>query len=183
MNTGNAASQVPVSLSVGRIGLSWESLRMIGNASPEGPFFDGQDTVSRSLSGMLRATTLILLSLVSALPAMAAPRFAVVQVTEVYRNLTSTQTMLAEIQKERAEILKDERAVHLRNLLEEMKALQAQLQAKRDAPVDDTIRKLAQQAAGGPDAAGGVPDFRCGEEKGDQPEDGRGHENLAREDP
>ncbi|WAC18228.1 OmpH family outer membrane protein [Luteolibacter sp. SL250] len=94
---------------------------------------------------MLRATTLLLLSLASVMPAVAAPRFAVVRITEIYQNLTSTQIMLLELQKDRAEILKDERAVHLRKVLEELKQLQAQLQAKRDAPVDDVLRKLAQQ--------------------------------------
>ncbi|RYD28772.1 MAG: OmpH family outer membrane protein [Verrucomicrobiaceae bacterium] len=94
---------------------------------------------------MLRATLLLLLSLASALPAVAAPRFALVRITDIYRDLTSTHTMLAEIQKDRAEILKDERAVHLRNVLEELKQLQSQLQAKRESQVDDAIRKLAQQ--------------------------------------
>ncbi len=107
--------------------------------------FDGQKAVSPSVSAMLRATMLILLSLASAIPAMAAPRFALVRIADIYRNLDSTQAMLADIQNGRAEIIKDERAVHLRNVLEELKQLQAQLQAKRDAPVDDTIRKLAQQ--------------------------------------
>jgi outer membrane protein len=94
---------------------------------------------------MLRATKLILLSLAFVMPAVAAPRFAVVRITEIYQNLNSTHTMLQELQKDRAEILKDERAVHLRNVLEELKQLQSQLQSKRDAPVDDTLRKLAQQ--------------------------------------
>lgn len=94
---------------------------------------------------MLRAAMLILLPLASAIPATAAPKFALVRIAEIYRNLDSTHTMLAEIQKERTEILKDERAVHLRKVLDELKQLQVQLQAKRDTPVDDTIRKLAQQ--------------------------------------
>lgn len=94
---------------------------------------------------MLRATTLILLSLATAVPAMAAPKYAIVRVTDIYRNLTSTHTMLESIQKERDEIMKDERAVHLRNVVEEMSKLQSQLQAKRDSPVDDNVRMLAQQ--------------------------------------
>lgn len=93
---------------------------------------------------MFRATTLLLFSIALAVPAMAAPRFAVVRITDIYRNLTSTHTMMAELQKERNEIIKDERATHLRKILEELKEIQKQLQERKDAPIDDTTRKLAQ---------------------------------------
>lgn len=94
---------------------------------------------------MLRAAiALIPLTAVLTLSATAAPGFATVRVTDIYRNLSSTQTLLTGLQKERDEILKDERGIHLRKILGELEAIQKQLQAKRDAPVDDAIRKLAQ---------------------------------------
>lgn len=142
MNAGIETTQVPVALVVER---RIPSILPQGKALGRRLIFDGQKPVSKSAFGMLRATTLILLSLASALPVVAGPRFATVRVTEIYRNLTSTQTMLEHIQKERNEIIKDERAVHLRGVLEELKELQSQLQGKRDMPVDDAIRKLAQQ--------------------------------------
>jgi len=76
--------------------------------------------------------------------AVAAPKFATVRVGEVYRDLVSTRKMNEELEKERQTIIKDERAVHLRKILEEMKHLYDELQKKRGAPADDVSRKLAQ---------------------------------------
>jgi Skp family chaperone for outer membrane proteins len=76
--------------------------------------------------------------------ASASPKFATVRVGEIYRNLVSTKTMNEELEQERQTILKDERAVHLRKVLDEMKQLYEELQKKRGVPADDASRKLAQ---------------------------------------
>ena len=95
---------------------------------------------------MLRAAlAFIPLTAALILPAAAAPKFAIVRVTDIYRSLTSTQTLLSGLQKERDEIIKDERGIHLRKILGELESLQKQLQAKREAPIDDATRKLAQE--------------------------------------
>lgn len=95
---------------------------------------------------MLRAFAPLLASAFILFPpfASAAPRIAIVRVGEIYRDLVSTKTMNEELEKERQTIIKDERAVHLRKILTEMKELYDELAKKRGAPMDDATRKLAQ---------------------------------------
>jgi outer membrane protein len=94
---------------------------------------------------MLRAFALLCsLTFLSTLPAAAVPKFAAVKVSEIYGNLVSTRTMNDNLDRERKAIIDDERAVHLRKILEEMKQLYAELQKRRSEPVDDVTRKLAQ---------------------------------------
>lgn len=93
---------------------------------------------------MHRAAVSVLLSLTLAVTASAAPRFAAVRIVDIYGKLESTVSRQKELQKEQTEILKDERAEQLRRMLTELQDLQAQLQAKRNSPVDDATRKLAR---------------------------------------
>lgn len=93
---------------------------------------------------MHRAAVSVLLSLTLAATASAAPRFAAVRIVDIYGKLESTVTRQKELQKEQTEMLKDERAEQLRRMLTELQDLQAQLQAKRNSPVDETTRKLAR---------------------------------------
>lgn len=94
---------------------------------------------------MIRAAVLFLASTaLLALPVSAAPRFATIRVAEIYRNLESTRTLNNQLDKERKDIALDERAIHLRKILEELSTLYKELQKKREAPVDEVTRKLAQ---------------------------------------
>lgn len=84
------------------------------------------------------------------LPLSAAPKFSVVRISDIYRNLTSTHTLLSGLQKEREEILKDERGMQVRKSLTELQEMQKNLQQRlknREAgsPLDDETRKLAQE--------------------------------------
>ena len=76
--------------------------------------------------------------------AAAAPKFAVVRVTDIYRELPSTEEMQKDIQAQRDAILKNKRADRLRAIIGEMQLLQGQLQAKRDEPESDTVKKLVR---------------------------------------
>ena len=89
--------------------------------------------------------SLILLSLFATLPlASAAPRIALVRVTDIYRQLESTKTMQAEIEKERKAIMEDQRATGLKTMLEELKTLQQQF-AEKSEKLDEIERtQLAQ---------------------------------------
>lgn len=94
---------------------------------------------------MIRAAALFLASTaLLALPVSAAPRFATVRVADIYRNLESTRALNDRLDKERKDIALDERAIHLRKILEELSILYKELQKKREAPVDEVTRKLAQ---------------------------------------
>ena len=93
---------------------------------------------------MIRAAAKLFLLLVFALPAAAAPKFATVRIGDIYRHLQSTIDFHKGIESERAAIIKDDRAVYLQKVVEELKAIQTQLQARREAPVDDAMRKLAR---------------------------------------
>lgn len=86
------------------------------------------------------SATLLWLSLAAF--AAAAPKFAVVRVTDIYRDLPSTAAMQKDIQAQREAILRNKRAESLRAIIGEMQMLQSQLQAKKDDPESDTMKKL-----------------------------------------
>ena len=62
----------------------------------------------------------------------AAPKFALVRVTDIYRGLPSTAEMQIKMKTQQDEILKNTRAESLRNILAEMEALEVQLRANKD---------------------------------------------------
>lgn len=85
--------------------------------------------------------TAIFLAL-STLGAVAAPpRIAVIRVSNVYEKLPSTRAELSSIEAQRSEILKDRRADDLRKLVEELQALQAQIQKSDPANPNDPDRQ------------------------------------------
>jgi len=72
----------------------------------------------------------------------AAPRFAVVRITDIYRELPSTAALQKKIQEQRAAINSDKRAEEFRKAISELQALQAQLEAKKDQIESDEGRKM-----------------------------------------
>lgn len=76
--------------------------------------------------------------------AAAAPKFAVVRVTDIYRDLPSTAAMQKDIQTQREAILRNKRAERLREIIAEMQLLQGQLQAKKDDPESETMKMLVR---------------------------------------
>lgn len=76
--------------------------------------------------------------------AVAAPKFAVVRVTDIYRDLPSTTRLLARVQEERVAIMKNERAEQLRRIIGELQALQAQLEANKSDRESETAAKLVR---------------------------------------
>ena len=63
---------------------------------------------------------------------VAAPKYAIVRVTDIYRDLPSTKVMLAKVKADNDAILSDKRANQFRAIMEELKALQTQLEQSRD---------------------------------------------------
>ncbi|MEX1114157.1 MAG: OmpH family outer membrane protein [Akkermansiaceae bacterium] len=91
---------------------------------------------------LLRSTFLVLCATV--VTAAAAPRIALVRVKDIYTALPSTASLQQEINEERDEIMKDERADLLRNIISELQTLQAKL-SDRANPLDEANnRKLAR---------------------------------------
>jgi Skp family chaperone for outer membrane proteins len=86
------------------------------------------------------SVTLLWLALV--LVSSAAPKFAVVRVTDIYRELPSTAALQKDIQSQREAILTNKRAEQLRVIIGELQALQAQLQAKKNELDSEGGRKL-----------------------------------------
>jgi Skp family chaperone for outer membrane proteins len=76
--------------------------------------------------------------------ASAAPRFAVIRVTEIYAALPSTAALQAEIKKEREDLMKNPRAEELRRIITELQGLQARLSDKANPLDEETSRKLAR---------------------------------------
>ncbi len=90
----------------------------------------------------LAATFLILLT---CLPAPAAPPgFAIVRVTDIYRDLPSTAALQEEVKAERDAIMQNSRAEQLRNTISELQALYERLQDKENPPDEETSRQLAR---------------------------------------
>ena len=93
------------------------------------------------------AVRLLFLAAALTLPASAAPRFAIVRITEIYKNLSSTANLQKDLQHDREEIVKDERAVQLRKIIGELEALQKQFQGlkKKDGSMDESAPKVARE--------------------------------------
>lgn len=88
------------------------------------------------------SVTLLWISL--AVIAAAAPKFAVVRVTDIYRELPSTAAMQKDIQAQRDAILQNQRAEQLRAIIGKLQLLQSQLQAKKDELESETGKKLVR---------------------------------------
>jgi Skp family chaperone for outer membrane proteins len=88
--------------------------------------------------------TALLLLLVSAFSASAAPHLALVRVKDIYTALPSTREMQEKIKAEHDAIMQDERAEQLRKMIAELQALQAQLGSTTKPLEDDAARKVAR---------------------------------------
>ena len=86
----------------------------------------------------LKAITMIWIA--AALSAVAAPRFALVRVKDIYSSLPSTTELQDTVKKEREEIMKDVRADQLRKIIGELQTLQSQLSDK-EKPLDEAAGK------------------------------------------
>ena len=91
--------------------------------------------------GTMKSLKVISIALIaSALTAAAAPRFALVRVKDIYSSLQSTTALQERIKKDRDQIMRDQRADKLRDIISELQTLQAQLSDK-DKPLDEMTRK------------------------------------------
>lgn len=72
----------------------------------------------------------------------AAPKFAVVRVTDIYRSLPSTAALQKSVQQQRNAVLQNVRAEQLRSIIGELQSLQTELQAKRDELDTEPVKKL-----------------------------------------
>ncbi len=75
---------------------------------------------------------------------VAAPKFALVRVTDIYRELPSTAASQEKIKSQREAITKNERAGQFRLILTELQALEQQLQAKKDQVETEEGKKLVR---------------------------------------
>lgn len=71
---------------------------------------------------------------------LGASKFAVVRLTDIYRDLPSTAALQKGVQEQREAIMKNERAEHLRRVIAELQLLQSELQ-------DNSARTEDQMAA------------------------------------
>jgi Skp family chaperone for outer membrane proteins len=84
----------------------------------------------------MNRSSIIALVLAAAVASLsAAPRIALVRVTDIYANLPSTEAMEERVKNQHQEILKDQRAVDLRRILAELKDMQ-NLATNKDNPLD-----------------------------------------------
>lgn len=83
----------------------------------------------------------LLATVLAAVAAPHAPKFALVRVKDVYSELPATAAFQQQIKKERDEIMKDQRAGQLRKIISELQTLQAQLSDKTK-PLDETTNRL-----------------------------------------
>ncbi len=74
----------------------------------------------------------------------APPRFASVRVRDIYTSLPSTTSLQEEVKKQRDEIMKDERAEKLRNIIAELQTIQTQLSDKAKPLDEGTSKALAR---------------------------------------
>ena len=74
--------------------------------------------------------------------AVASPKFAVVRVTDIYRELPSTKALQKEFLGERDGIMKDERALRLREIIGVLKTMQDQLKPLRNDMENPETQKL-----------------------------------------
>ncbi len=93
---------------------------------------------------MTRPAAIALLLAATMLGATAAPRIAVVRVTDIYAGLESTAQLEQQIKQERDAILTDQRAADLRRVIDELKTLQARLSDKNKPLDEEGARTLAR---------------------------------------
>lgn len=72
---------------------------------------------------MRRIQATLLLWLLATGFSVAAPKIAIVKIGEIYRSLPATKTLETEVERERAEILRNARADAYRSVLSELEAL------------------------------------------------------------
>lgn len=93
---------------------------------------------------MKRSAAILLSLAATAFTATAAPKIALVRVTEIYTGLPATTALQDSIKEERAGIMKDPRAEDLRRIIGQLQALQAQLADKNNPLDEETGRKVAR---------------------------------------
>lgn len=93
---------------------------------------------------MTRSALIALFLVTTLLGAAASPRIAVVRVTDIYAGLESTAQLEQQLKQERDAILADPRAVDLRRVIDELKALQARLSDKNKPLDEESARTLAR---------------------------------------
>lgn len=74
----------------------------------------------------------------------AAPKFAVIRVTDIYRDLPSTAAMQKDVVAQRNAIMENKRAEQFRLFVAELQSLQAELQQKRDTIDSEEGMKLVR---------------------------------------
>jgi Skp family chaperone for outer membrane proteins len=89
-----------------------------------------------------QATPLVLLF--TAITAASAPRFAAVNVKEIYSKLPSTPLLQEKVKQEREAIMKGESAEELRKLLSDLQSIQAKLGDKTVRQDENKYRDLAR---------------------------------------
>ena len=93
---------------------------------------------------MIRLAAIILAFVSTAAFAVAAPRFALVRVTDIYKDLPATKQLQEEVQAKRDAVLRDERADALRKILEELQSLQTEIRNNKTELDAEGSRKVAR---------------------------------------
>lgn len=75
----------------------------------------------------------------------AAPKFAVVRVTDIYRDLPSTAALQKKVVAERDAIMDNERAEQLRAIISVLQSMQVQLDAKKEDMESPDAKKLVRE--------------------------------------
>lgn len=88
-------------------------------------------------------STLVWLSLAAMLS--AAPKYAVVRITDIYTGLPSTAAMQKAIGAQREAIITNKRAEQLRGIIAQLQSMQADLQAKKDELDSEVGKKLIRE--------------------------------------
>ena len=88
--------------------------------------------------------TVISVWLAVATAALAAPKVAIVRVTDIYRNLPSTKAMQEKFVGENDAIVKNERAVQLEKIVEVLQSMKAELVSRRNEAENPEVQKLAR---------------------------------------
>jgi len=86
----------------------------------------------------------IILAAVTLGTAEAAPRVALVRVKDIYTGLPSTEALAHQVKLEREQIAKNQRAIDLRRVIDELQALQARLSDKKNPLTEEVGAKLAR---------------------------------------
>ena len=75
----------------------------------------------------------------------AAPRIAVIRVTDIYHGLQSTARLQQEVRQEREAILRDQRAVDLRRVLGELRDLETSIREQGRPQDEEAARQRARE--------------------------------------